>query len=958
MTAPPARIPVRWGTPPARRVLLTCVLGSSMAFLDATVVNVALPHISTDLHTGIVGLQWVVDAYLVALTALVLAGGALGDRYGRRRVFLTGVYGFTLASLIAGLAPNVGALLAARALQGAAALLVPTSLSLLTASMRTDDRARAVGAWSGLTGVAGSVGPLLGGYLVDALSWRWVFLVNLPVAAAVVVAASGVRELTVAEDVGPVDVPGGLLAAAGLGVATAGIIGHGSGWAPLALTVGVGLLAAFLLAERRSRTPMLPLSLFSSTQFSGANVVTLAVYAGLGVASFLVVLDLQHGLGYSALEAGAALSPVTLVLLVLSARVGAATRRIGPTLSMVVRPIVAGAGLLLLSTLEPGDRYVSAVLPGVCVLGIGLAITVAPLNAVVMASVDDRRLGVASGVNNAVARLAGLVGVAAVLAVAGVDLAAGGGRGLPGYRSALIVAAVLCAVGGLVAALTIRRAGRCDRRSSPRCSNRAATRAFSATKPPREPGGTALHTAASLGHRPSQSVSSTGSVRRRLARRLRRQVGRTTTSGAATRFGHRDLDLDRERRAFRAQDEHARLALSQDDHRVGMNVTDQEDRSPGMGVREHAVLGVGADTIRVVRVEGLIVDRHAGTARKGCDHDAGCGRFVGVEVTVDAHVDTRLCQQILDDPHDGTISLDSATVARRPPRDWDRLAGRSVQPADWLWRMSPLEGRAGRFLPLHHGSRPLVRPNAWDVGSAKLLVSLGFQAIATTSSGFAATLGRLDGGVTRDEALGHAAQLAAAVDVPVAADTENGFADDPSGVAETVTRACSAGLAGCSIEDFTRRPDDPVYELGQAAERIVAAAEAAHRGPTQVVLTARAENHIHGRDDLADTTARLQAYQEAGADVLFAPGLRRLDDIRAVVTSVDRPVNVLAVPGCPPVEELASVGVARISVGGAFAVAALAALLDAANELVERGTSGYLERVAGVRERIRDAFRP
>lgn len=270
--------------------------------------------------------------------------------------------------------------------------------------------------------------------------------------------------------------------------------------------------------------------------------------------------------------------------------------------------------------------------------------------------------------------------------------------------------------------------------------------------------------------------------------------------------------------------------------------------------------------------------------------------------------------------------------------------------------MATLGGKAARFMGLHQGGRPLLQPNAWDAGSARLLASLGFQAIATTSSGHAATLGRLDGTVTRDEALAHAAQLAGAVEVPVAADTENGFADDPAGVAETVRLACATGLAGCSIEDFTGRADDPIYDLGLAAERVAAAAEAAHGGPTQLALTARAENHIHGRDDLADTVARLQAYQEAGADVLFAPGLRSVDDIRTVVSSVDRPVSVLVMPGCPPVDELASAGVARVSVGGAFAYAALAAVIDAARELMDDGTYSYWERVAGARATIRQAF--
>jgi 2-methylisocitrate lyase-like PEP mutase family enzyme len=266
------------------------------------------------------------------------------------------------------------------------------------------------------------------------------------------------------------------------------------------------------------------------------------------------------------------------------------------------------------------------------------------------------------------------------------------------------------------------------------------------------------------------------------------------------------------------------------------------------------------------------------------------------------------------------------------------------------------EGMAARFLDLHTGDRPLLQPNAWDVGSARLLASLGFEAIATTSSGFAATLGRLDGSVTRDESLAHCRELAEAVDIPVAADTEDGFAADPAGVAETVRLACATGLAGCSVEDATRGGDEPVYDIGLAAERVAAAAEAAHAGPVQLVLTARAENLIKGRPDLPDTIARLQAYQEAGADVLFAPGLATAADIRAVVTSVDRPVNVLARPGCPSVAELAGLGVARISVGGTFAFGAYAALINAASELRNTGTYGFWAGLADARPIISAAF--
>jgi 2-methylisocitrate lyase-like PEP mutase family enzyme len=271
--------------------------------------------------------------------------------------------------------------------------------------------------------------------------------------------------------------------------------------------------------------------------------------------------------------------------------------------------------------------------------------------------------------------------------------------------------------------------------------------------------------------------------------------------------------------------------------------------------------------------------------------------------------------------------------------------------------MSGQASRAERFLALHEGDRPLLLPNPWDPGSAKLLESLGFEALATTSSGSAAALGRLDGSLTLEDAIESAAAIVEATDLPVSADLENGFADDPAGVAETLRLALAAGLAGASIEDYSRE-DAPIYGIDAAAERIAAAAEVAHGGPRRLVLTARAENYLHGVPDLAETIARLQAYQEAGADVLFAPGLSALEDIRQVVSSVDRPVNVLARPGVPSVDELAAVGVRRISVGGAFAFAALGAAVEAARELRESGTYAYLERAALGLQSARSAFQP
>ncbi|HZQ78578.1 MAG TPA: isocitrate lyase/phosphoenolpyruvate mutase family protein [Acidimicrobiia bacterium] len=265
--------------------------------------------------------------------------------------------------------------------------------------------------------------------------------------------------------------------------------------------------------------------------------------------------------------------------------------------------------------------------------------------------------------------------------------------------------------------------------------------------------------------------------------------------------------------------------------------------------------------------------------------------------------------------------------------------------------------QAERFRALHDGPEPLLIPNPWDAGSAKLLIGLGFRALATTSSGFAASLGRLDGYTMDDEALANAAVIVkAAGEVPVSADLENGYADEPGKVRITLLNALAVGLAGCSIEDYTGRPDDPLYDVKLAAERIEAAASIAHRGPTRMVLTARAENFIRGRRDLADTIARLQAYQEAGADVLFAPGVTEAADIRSVVTSVDRPVNVLALPGCPPVAELAELGVRRISIGGAFAFAAYGTLIEAATELRDQGTYGYWSRTDIGRRAVKQHF--
>jgi len=442
-----------------RGVLLVSVLGSGMAFLDSTAVNVALPALGRELGAGLTGLQWAVDAYLLTLSALVLAGGALGDAYGQRRIFLLGVAAFTLTSVLCGLAPSITALAVARAAQGAgAALLVPSSLALLRTSFSDEERSRAVAAWAGLSGVSTAVGPLLGGWLVDAWSWRAVFFLNLPLALI----TAGVTYRCVPRPAAStrttrLDLAGAATATLGLGGITYALIegpAHGASALSLAAgTVGVLSLAAFLLIEARASHPMLPLGLFRSRAFTGANLTTLAVYFALGGAIFFVVIALQQELGYSALAAGMALLPITLLLLLLSPPVGRLAQKVGARPFMVVGPWVAGVGLALLTRLSHGG-YVTTVLPGVVILGLGLALTVGPLTSVVLGSVEERHAGVASGVNNAVARLAGLLAVALLPLVGGI---AGrpGADFLAGVHRALWVSAALCGLGGLCSRLML-----------------------------------------------------------------------------------------------------------------------------------------------------------------------------------------------------------------------------------------------------------------------------------------------------------------------------------------------------------------------------------------------------------------------------------------------------------------------------------------------------------------------
>jgi EmrB/QacA subfamily drug resistance transporter len=445
-------------------VILAAILGSGVAFLDSTVVNVALPAIGDDLGGGLSGLQWVLDGYLLTLSALLLLGGALGDEYGRRRMFVIGLIWFTAASVLCGVAPSIGALIAARALQGVGgALLVPGSLSLITASFRSEDHGSAIGAWSGLTGVATSIGPFLGGYLVDAVSWRLVFLINVPLAAvALWVTMRHVPESRDPQAGKRPDFAGAGAATLGLaGVVFALIQGPAKGWSPfviLAGLVGLAAIVAFPFIEMRVKSPLVPLEIFKSRQFSGANGTTFVVYAALGVALFLIVVELQTVLGYSALAAGAATIPITVLMLFLSPRAGRLAQRIGPRIPMTVGPLIVAVGLVLLAGIGPGTTYLTGILPGLIVFGLGLSLTVAPLTAAVMGSVEENHVGVGSGVNNAVARVAGLLAVAVLPSLAGLETASAGVQFTDGVSRALYISAALAVLGAINSWITIRKA--------------------------------------------------------------------------------------------------------------------------------------------------------------------------------------------------------------------------------------------------------------------------------------------------------------------------------------------------------------------------------------------------------------------------------------------------------------------------------------------------------------------
>ena len=467
LTEPPAVAPpgeaLAFESTPGRWVLAIAVLGSGLAFLDGTVVNVALPDVGRDLNASTSSLQWILNGYLLTLASLILLGGSLGDRLGRRRVFSIGVIVFTCASLLCAVAPTVNLLIVARMLQGVGgALLTPGSLAMIEASFQQRDRARAIGAWSGLGGVVTALGPLLGGYLVAAVSWRAIFLINLPIGAFVVVmAARHVPETRDPTATGRLDVPGATLAGLGLAGTTYALIeAPGRGASALVLIGAIGgllCLAGFLIRERTAANPMMPLGIFSSRQFSAANAVTFVVYAALGGFFFLLVSFLQIAMGYSPIAAGASTLPVTALMLLLSARSGALAARIGPRIPLTIGPLVIAAGLLLMTRIEPGDSYLTSVLPAVIVFGLGLTLVVAPVTATVLAAADERHSGIASGINNAVSRVAGLLAVAVLPVAAGLSGHAFyvPSKMVDGFHLAMVICAVLAAAGGILAWLTI-----------------------------------------------------------------------------------------------------------------------------------------------------------------------------------------------------------------------------------------------------------------------------------------------------------------------------------------------------------------------------------------------------------------------------------------------------------------------------------------------------------------------
>ncbi|SEH00032.1 drug resistance transporter, EmrB/QacA subfamily [Nonomuraea solani] len=441
-----------------RWILAATVLGSGLALLDSTVVNVALPFLGRELKADMAGLQWTINAYTLTLAGLILLGGSLGDRYGRRKIFLIGVVWFAIASALCGAAQNIETLIAARALQGiGGALLTPGSLAIIQASFVRHDRPRAVGIWSGLGGVASAIGPLLGGWLVQTAGWRWAFLLNLPFAVLIVfVTVRHVPESRNDEAAGRFDVLGSVLAALALAGITYGLIERG---APLPLVAGLVLGVAFVWTQiRRSPDALVPVGMFRNHVFTAVNVVTLIMYAAMGVVFFLLVVQLQVVSRFTPIVAGLSMLPVTILMMLLSGRAGEIAKRYGPRWPMTFGILVAGAGFVWMSTIGFGSSYVLQVLPAVTVFGIGLSAAVAPLTATVLATAEERYAGTASGVNNAVARTGSLLAVAAVPPLVGLvgDAFENPAVFDAGFRQAMLISAGMMVVSALITFLTIR----------------------------------------------------------------------------------------------------------------------------------------------------------------------------------------------------------------------------------------------------------------------------------------------------------------------------------------------------------------------------------------------------------------------------------------------------------------------------------------------------------------------
>jgi EmrB/QacA subfamily drug resistance transporter len=442
-----------------RLVVAAAILGSALVFVDGTVVNVALPSIQRDLGGGLALQQWVIDAYLLTLGSLILLGGSLGDLFGERRVFSLGVALFVLTSVLCGLAPEGTTLIVARGLQGAAgALLTPAALATITVTFSGEDRGAAIGTWSAWTGIATVIGPLLGGWLIEVASWRVIFFLNVPLGLATLALIAVALRPRPTKGRARVDVLGAALCVAGLGLTVFALIEQPRrGWddpvIASTLAAGVVLLALFVLWERATPAPMMPLYLFRRRNFTIANIETFAVYAALSGMFFFLTLFLQQLSGFTPLESGLAALPVTIALFALSRPVGRASARVGPRLFMTAGPLLCAAGALGLLWLEPGESYWTGVFPPLVVFALGLALIVAPLTTTVLAEAGERDAGIASGINNAVARIAGLIGIAAIgVAVAGPE----NRLDVRGFHLAVVVLAVMLAAGGLVGLLGIR----------------------------------------------------------------------------------------------------------------------------------------------------------------------------------------------------------------------------------------------------------------------------------------------------------------------------------------------------------------------------------------------------------------------------------------------------------------------------------------------------------------------